>query len=142
MIRVEIPSQLLACARPGYDFGRNEPVSRDAVKAWLKEVTGQGARSILCLLAAQHLRLYDHAQPGGLLAAYQQAGLEVGHVPVGDHRKPPLTERQLRRVFRLFERLPKPVLVHCSAGLDRTGAAVAFIKAQVQAEDRSERDRQ
>lgn len=25
MIRVDIPSWLPACGRPGYDFGRNEP---------------------------------------------------------------------------------------------------------------------
>lgn len=130
MIRVEIPSQLLACARPGYDFGRNDRVSREALHAWLTDAKTQGARSILCLLAKPHLRLYDQACPGGSLEAYSQAGFEVGHIPVGDHHRPPLTERQLNRVFRLFERLPKPVLVHCSAGLDRTGAAVAFIKAQ------------
>jgi protein tyrosine/serine phosphatase len=130
MIRVEIPSLLLACARPGYDFGRNNRVPVEPLQAWLHQAKAQGARSILCLLAKPHLRLYDQAYPGGLLEAYRLAGFEVGHIPVGDHRRPPLTERQLNRVFRLFERLPKPVLVHCSAGLDRTGAAVAFIKAQ------------
>ncbi|MBB5036154.1 phosphatase domain-containing putative toxin [Prosthecobacter dejongeii] len=130
VIRVEIPSKLLACARPGYDFGRNAPVSKEVVKVWLDEAKVQGARSILCLLAAQHLRLYNQALPGGLLQAYRLAGFEVGHVPVGDHRSPPLSQRQLQQVLQLYEGLPKPVLIHCSAGLDRTGAAVAFIKKQ------------
>ena len=141
MIRVEIPSQLLACARPGYDFGCNEPVSRETLQTWLKEAKAQGARSILCLLAVDHLRLYANAFPGGLLEAYRQAGFEVSHIPIGDHRKPPLTGRQLRRVFRQYCSLPKPVLVHCSAGLDRTGAAVAFIKEHFQEEGHSGPDR-
>ncbi len=131
MIRIGIPSQLLACAHPGYDFGCNEPVSPETLQTWMEEAKAQGARSILCLLAVDHLRLYEGAFPGGLLEAYRKAGFEVSHIPIGDHRKPPLTERQLRRVLRHFKHLPKPVLVHCSAELDRTGAAVAFIKEQV-----------
>jgi hypothetical protein len=45
-------------------------------------------------------RWYEGAFPGGLLEDYRKAGFEVSHIPIGDHRKPPLTERQLRRVFR------------------------------------------
>nr|WP_246430939.1 tyrosine-protein phosphatase [Prosthecobacter dejongeii] len=41
-----------------------------------------------------------------------------------------MSQRQLQQVLQLYEGLPKPVLIHCSAGLDRTGAAVAFIKKQ------------
>lgn len=52
MIRVEIPSQLFACARPGYDFGRNEPVPGETIQAWLHHAKAQGARSILCLSRA------------------------------------------------------------------------------------------
>ncbi len=50
---------------------------------------------------------------------------------VRDHSKPPLTERQLERVWEAFLRLEKPVLIHCSAGIDRTGMAIAYVKRRL-----------
>jgi len=34
-------------------------------------------------------------------------------------RKPPLSDQHLKDVWRAFQRLEKPVLVHCSAGIGR-----------------------
>ena len=127
MIREEIPSLLFATSRPGYDGGANAPVSEEVVAEWIAEAKACGVRSILCLLNEQHLRLYG-VMPQGLLAAYRNAGFEVGHVPVVDHQRPPLSGSELCEVERHFKELPKPVLIHCSAGIDRTGAAVRHLK--------------
>ncbi|HCN31418.1 MAG TPA: hypothetical protein DIT64_22490 [Verrucomicrobiales bacterium] len=126
---IEIPGHLLASSRPGYDSGRNHPVSRDAVESWINVAREAGAASILCLLDERHLVLYEEALPGGLLAHYEQSGFDVGHLPIRDHEWPPVTEDELRQAQAWFEKLPKPVLVHCSAGQDRTGAVVEHLCA-------------
>ena len=130
MIRKEIPGLLFAASRPGYDHGRNAPVAPEVVFQWIAEAKSSGAKSIICLLNEQHLKLYAELQVG-LLQAYRDAGFEVGHVPVVDHQRPPLSDTELKAVEKHFNELPKPVLIHCSAGIDRTGAAVRHLKSRV-----------
>jgi protein tyrosine phosphatase (PTP) superfamily phosphohydrolase (DUF442 family) len=130
MIRQEIPGRLFATSRPGYDHGQNAPVVGEVVQGWIEAARSHGVKSIVCLLNEQHLKLYG-AVPGGLLQAYRDAGFEVGHVPVADHQWPPLSSEDLAAVEWHFEGLPKPILIHCSAGVDRTGAAVRHLKSRM-----------
>lgn len=130
-MKTEIPLVLYSSSRPGYDFGRNAKVPRRAVDEWLEGVQTEGIASILCLLSDDQLRLYARL-PGGLLGYYRAKGLTVGHVPAKDHATPPLSAVQEAEVEKVFGELPKPVLVHCSAGLDRTGQAVAHLKSKLQ----------
>lgn len=130
MIRKEIPDLLFATSRPGYDYGANAPVSPEVVSQRIAEAKSSGAKSIICLLNEQHLKLYA-GLPVGLLQAYREAGFEVGHVPVVDHQRPPLSGTELKAVEQHFNELPKPVLIHCSAGIDRTGAAVRHLKSRM-----------
>lgn len=120
MIEWAISGRLARSAHP-------EP---DDLEPWLAEAGALGIRSIVCLLDDEQLGRYARL-PKGLLETYRHAGFAVGHVPVKDLQDPPMTQSDLEEVWRLYETLPAPMLVHCWAGIDRTGVAVAFIQARL-----------
>ncbi len=135
MIQWVIENELARSPRPGYPFG--QPRLSD-LKAWLKEVKDMQIRSILCLLEERELAYYEHLKlhAGGLLGWYEENGFSVVHVPVEDRAGPPLSQEDFEQVWSAFQRVDKPVLFHCNAGIDRTGAAVRFLVEHLGKENR------
>jgi hypothetical protein len=126
MITWTVAKKLARCPRPGYGGERGASVPREEVDQWLAEARREGVRSIICLLDPDHLGLY--ADLGVTLGDYYRAaGFDVVHLPTPDHQSPPVPQATLDLAWDSFQRLTKPVLVHCSAGIDRSGAVTAFV---------------
>lgn len=119
---------LATSPRPGFRPGADLAVPRRAVDEWIDQCREFGISSILCLLGPDQLPLYARSLPDGdLIAYYRQAGFEVGHLPALDGLAEPYRDRDFERAWQLYRELPSPLLVHCSAGMDRTGRVVNHI---------------
>lgn len=121
-----IPGQLARSPRPGRTVDGEVQAQPEAIEGWLRQAESLGIRSVICLLGQEQLAFYGCLDEG-LLARYRAQGLEVAHVEVEDAQWPPLQPAHVEQVWRAYQTLPKPVLVHCSAGLWRTGHAVEMI---------------
>ena len=66
-----------------------------------------------------------------LVSYYRASGFQAKDIPVRNYKHPALSDRELKKVWEAYQRLEKPVLIHCSAGLDRTGKAVSYIKRKL-----------
>ena len=112
--------------RPGYGM-EHAVIPPEVVSEWVIGIKAMEARSVICLLSEPELEWYSHL-PGGLLGTYQAAGLEAVSIPV-PMDPGVLAANHLKQLEESFIRLPKPVVIHCHAGLVRSGAAVAHLVA-------------
>lgn len=111
-----------AC-RPGYEI--DPPIQSTHVHNWLKFMTSHGIKRVVCLLDSGQLRLY---QDDLILTYKDYFGREhVCHTPISDYRlSDPYTLHNQILPFLLDSiQMHRPVVVHCSGGIGRTGHILA-----------------
>jgi len=124
-IRVEIPDVLFASSRPGYN---SKNVTTAEVDEWITQVNEYKVATIVCLLDDQQLAYYSQLGDEGLLGRYREAGFTVIHHPIRDYSNPPVPQETLEQILLDYQGAKLPLLVHCSAGVDRTGAVIRYLK--------------
>ena len=126
-IREWVPSlQAGRSSRPGFDLDC-ETVTDGVLRDWIVAVKGIGVRSIICLLSEAEMEWWYSHLPRGLVGAYQAARIEAVSIPVPLDIPGVLTQKQMKDLEEAFARLPRPTLIHCSAGQVRSGAALRHL---------------
>lgn len=140
-----IPKRLACAHRPLRHHPRFGGSRRDLppeasleVRTWVSRVGAQGIRSIICLMHPKELGHYAQLDLGArdLIDLYRKCGFGVRHIAWDDpaHRSPSAKQpfkEELSRIreegLQAFADLCKPVLLHCSAGIDRSAPVAAYI---------------
>ena len=119
--------------------GRDLPLEATSeVIRWVHRIRDLGISAIITLMHPKELHHYICLDLGAenLIDFYQKSGFKVGHIPWEDpaHRLPSgqfSFQEELARIreeaLQVFDELPKPVLLHCSAGIDRSSPIAAYI---------------
>jgi hypothetical protein len=119
-----IKGVLAQSSRPGYP---NKMVTSKTLKSTVEEWQKKNIKSVICLLSNKEINEYYRNINGGLLAYYKTKNINVIHIPVEDFLSPALSDENLETILSNYKALPKPILIHCGAGEDRTGSAIHTI---------------
>lgn len=118
--------------------GKNiERAAGPLVMEWAERIRLLGVRSIISLMHARDLSYYEGLDLGAptLLDFYRTQGFDLEHLPWEDPHHSKTSPAQVRKTLvsirgkalEAYGRLTKPVLIQCSAGIDRTAPVAAYI---------------
>lgn len=111
--------------------------ARSLVLDWIEQIHLEGIASIISLMHDRDLRCYRDIDLGGLTLVefLQREGFHLCPLPWEDpaHSKTDSSTKRarLQRVCKdaleAYDRLPKPVLLQCSAGIDRSAPVASYV---------------
>lgn len=97
---------------------------------WIARIRQEGIRSIICLMSEEEVGFYSklNLEANNLLEFYSKEGFSVASIPWKDpahiRNDPEALKRKTQEVclhaLEKFDALEKPILLHCSAGIDRS----------------------
>lgn len=119
-----VEGELAYAKRPGFGTW---PVPAKVVDQWLENIRRLGIRSLIVLLSDNEVFEYYPDLGLFLTEYYVDAGFHVRAVPQEDFRGRVALPILRARVREAFETLPKPVLIHCDEGSERTQLAIRAI---------------
>lgn len=143
-----IPEKLACAHRPlrkHPDYGGSQvDLPADAaplVLQWVRRIKEEGIQSVIAIMGDRELAHYNLAAIGasGLLDLYEKEGLKVRRINWQDPAHPAVSvglsydeQLQQARVAALeaFDAFRKPVLIHCSSGIQRSSPVAAFISTE------------
>jgi hypothetical protein len=129
-----LEGKLARAGRP--DYPKLEDISTDAIDEWIGKAHELGVKSIICILSKRgevdQLTPYEKALGKPLMEYYErEGGFFVHHVDFPDTGGP-VSDELTQDTLEKYNDFEEPVLVHCSAGCDRTGGMIdAIVEAKL-----------
>lgn len=107
---------------------RSAQPSGDDLARWTAQA---GLRSVINLRGSHPGTGWYDAEIG------QSAQLGLAHYDFGMSAGQTLTQARAAQLVALLQAAPKPVLIHCKSGADRTGLAAALLVAALDGDERA-----
>jgi protein-tyrosine phosphatase len=111
------------------------PEAKSELDQWIEYVRSEGIVSLICFVSEKELDHYQQLLPMGmsLIDYYKTVGFQVYRIPWSDPAHSGYVnfqtqvEEKRTALLEAYDQLPKPILVHCSAAIDRSPPVIAYV---------------